>query len=317
MAQQSLAKTRVVDPVLSEYSRGWQHPEHVGTVLFPRANVMASGGKILEFGRESFRLRNTARAPGSATKRMQFGYEGRPYALTGHSLEAPVPRERQREANAVPGIDLGRRAVRLVLESQSLELEAQQAGIATNAANYGVNNKVTLAGNDRWTQLATSNPSRDVNAAIEAVRASTGIRPNVVLLSAKAYAPCKQHPALIDRIKYTGKDSITAEMLAGLWDVKRVVVGDAVYLPDNANTFADVWGADVVVAYVPESAGQDRTIEEPSYGYTYTLEAHPFVEEAYWDNSTKSWIYGVTDERAAVLCGMEAGFLIKNAGDNS
>ena len=78
----------------------------------------------------------------------------------------------------------------------------------------------------------------------------------------------------------------------------------------DCRTFGDVWGKDAVLAYAPRSSSG---LEEPSFGYTYTMLQNPFVEAPYWDGNKKSWIYGVTYERAPVLTGMAAGFVIKNA----
>src|SRR5690606_24928298 len=102
----TLAQRRVIDPILSNVVQGYRHPEHIGHNLFPRVPVQVAGGKIIEFGKESFKLYSTSRAPGTAFKRMQFGYEGKDYVLENHGLEVPVPREHLRDAAQVPGIDL-------------------------------------------------------------------------------------------------------------------------------------------------------------------------------------------------------------------
>ena len=140
------AGARIIDPILSTHASGYRHPERVGNLLFPAVPVGVSGGQRLEFGKESFRLYNARRAPGSDTKRIQFGYAGKPFALTQEALEAAVPREWMRDASQVPGIDLAARAVNLVMNSVTLLLEYQQATIATTAANYDNDHKVTLAG---------------------------------------------------------------------------------------------------------------------------------------------------------------------------
>lgn len=88
-----------------------------------------------------------------------------------------------------------------------------------------------------------------------------------------------------------------------------MVVGKAIAF-DDAGGSIDVWGKDVILAYVPSSPSG---MEEPSFGYTYTMEGHPMVEVPYWDNSNKSWIYGVGYERAPVLSGIASGFLIASA----
>lgn len=304
------AQVRVVDPILSNVARGYKNSELVGMHLFPYVGVSQRGGKVLEFGKESFKLYATGRTPGANTKRVNFGHSGVPYALEQHALEGVVPFEHQEEAAAVPGIDMGQGAVISTQDIIALRLEKAQSDIARNAANYSANNKITLAGVDQWSAYATSNPSQDIRDAIESVRSQTGKRPNVVLLGAKVFASLQEHPLILDRTKFTSKDSITADILAGLWNVQKVVVGDSIYADDN-DAIQDVWGNDVVLAYTQIGTVANRGL--PSYGYTYRLSNYPIVEQPYYDRNSKSWIYPVTDEVSPVMAGPLAGFVIKAA----
>ncbi len=312
MPQMTPAGARVVDPILSTVAQGYQNSELIFPVLFPIVPVGQRGGKIIQFGREDFRLYNTARAPGAATRRIDIGYSGASFALADYSLEGKVPFELMQEANAVPGIDLGRVAVMKVQNVIQLGNEINAAAIATAAASYQAANKATLAGTSQWSEQTSgvSNPSKDIQTAIEAVRASVGKRANTVVLGPKVWAALKTHPLIVDRIKYTGRDSITLDMLANLWDVKRVVVGDAIY-EDAAGVIQDVWGKYVVVAYTDISGVSDAGL--PSYGYTYRLGGYPLVEVPYQDRNAKSWIYPVTDSLAPVAASINAGYLISAA----
>lgn len=309
MTQMTPQQVRVVDPVLSQVALGYRHPEHVGMYLFPAVPVQVSGGQVIEFGRESFRLYQTLRAPGAATKRVQFGYLGRPYALANHSLEGQVPREHLRDASRAPGIDLATRAVRSVMATMSLALEYEQAQLARDASAYDADHKVDVS-SAPWSDAANGDPAGDIEAGKEAIRASVGIYPNTLLLSARAFSAVKRHPSVVDRVKYTSRDSITPEMLAQMWDLQRVVVGRAIAFSADGQSI-DVWGDDAILAYVPEAPAG---MEEPSFGYTYTMEGHPLVEEPYYDANAKSWIYPVTYERAPVLTGITSGYLIQHAG---
>ena len=117
------AQRRIIDPILSNVVLGYHHPEHIGFELFPRVPVMVSAGKIIKFGKDAFRLYNTSRAPGTVTKRVQFGYADGSYGLDNHALDAQVPIEHQRDAERVPGIDLATGAVNGVMRVNSLILE--------------------------------------------------------------------------------------------------------------------------------------------------------------------------------------------------
>lgn len=312
-AQMTPGQTRVVDPILSDHARGYRQAELVAPSLFPFADVSAYGGKVIEFGKESFKVYNSKRAPGTNTKRVRFGYEGKPYAIIPSALEVPVPRESMRDASAVPGINLATRAVNIALRSQLLEYEVDAAAIATDAANYDNNHKVALTGTDVWTNDA-SDPAGDIEAGKEAVRSSIGLYPNTLLLSAKAFSACKRNVKLIDRTANTSIRKVTLDLLRQIFEIENIVVGSGVVAGDD-NAFGDVWGTSAVLAYVSPGADVNANIEEPSYGYGYRIEGMPLVEQPYWDNSAKSWIYGVSNDATPVLSGMAAGFLIQGAGN--
>jgi hypothetical protein len=312
MGQLTPAQARIIDPVLSSVAQGYKNSEMVAPFLFPTVPVSLRGGNIITFGKEGFMLYNSQRAPGENTKRVSFGYSGAPYALLDYSLEGLVPIEVDQEAMNGPGIDMGNGAIGEVSAIMALRLEKQAADIARTAASYAAANKVTLSGTAQWSDFTgTSQPLQVIETAKEAVRAATGKRPNTVVMGAAVMAKLRQHPIIVDRMKYTGRDVATAEILAGLFGVQRVVVGDAIYSNDAGTAFTDVWGKDVVVAYTELGNLQSRGL--PSYGYTYQLRGYPQVEEPYYDRNAKSWIYPVTRSEAPVLASASAGYLITNA----
>lgn len=311
MPQLTPAQARVVDAVLTNVAQGYQNAELVGGALFPSVPVGLRGGKIITFGKEAFQLYNTARAPGSNTARMQLGFASGSYAVIDYSLEAVVPIELQQEAEAGPGVNLTAAAVRTVQDTLALQLEKAQADLATTAANYDAAHKnVALAGATLFSDLTNSDPIGVIETAKDAVRQTIGRYPNTVVLGAQVMKSLRQHSKILDRIKYTGRDVPTAELLASLFGVQRVLVGGAVYA-DTAGTFTDVWGKNVVLAYT--EIGGIADAGRPSYGYSYRLRGAPYVEPGYNDRNTKSWMYPVTDVVAPVIASSIAGYLISPA----
>jgi hypothetical protein len=308
MPQMTTQQARVIDPVLTEIARGYRNAAFAGMALFPFVPVGQRGGRIIEFGREHFRLYQTARAPGANVVRIQSAFSSKTFALENHAVEEGVPYELMEDASAVPGVDLGANAVRRAMSIIGLRLEKAQADLARNAANYAASNKATLSGTSQWSH-ASSTPVNDVEQYKEAVRTQTGTRPNTLLVGARVFAALKNHPQIVDRIKYTSRDVATPELLASLFGLERVVVGDAVFI-DAAGAVDDVWGKDAILAYTA-IGGQDA--EQPSYGYTYRLRESPIVEEPYQDKQTRSWVYQIVDDVAPVIVGADAGFLVQNA----
>ncbi len=307
------AQARIIDPVLSNHAQGYKHVDRVGSILFPTVEVNARGGTIIEFGRESFRKYNARRAPGADTEMIQIGHEGKPFHLVQDALNSSVPREIASDTQAVPGIDMGMRAINTVMNALTLALECEQAEIAINPDSYIANHKTTLAGTEVWSD-PLSNPQEVVENAKEVVRLTAGVDPNVMVISKLGFRALKYHPKIVERFKYTTADSITTTMLANLFDLELVSVGKSVVLssPDEDAGFDDVWGNAAILAYSPQNS---KGYEEPSFGYTYTLNGHPFSEKPYWDGNKKSWIYGVTYERQPVLTGISSGFLFSNVSN--
>lgn len=313
MSALNIKTATVVDPILSTHARGYRNSTFISQELFPRVSIPNRSMRVIKFGKEAFRALNTRRAPGANKKRIQYGYASDPVSLAQDALEGVVPVEHQEEAESVPGIDLAAGAINMSLDAVDLNLEIEASGLARNAANYDNNHKVALTGTDRW-KSADSDPKADFDAAKEVIRQSIGRYPNTLVLGPTAKNALCNHPKIKEQFKYTSKDSISLDMLAAYFEVKKVVVGAAIYLPETSDDNAlanDVWGDDAILAYVPE-AGDNFQV--PSYAYTYELRGYPQVNQPYFENATDSWIYPVKVERRPILVGAEGGFLFQNAG---
>lgn len=310
MPQENLSKVRVIDPILTEVARGYGAPNaRIANVLFPIVPVGVRAGTILSFGPESFRLVNTARAPGANTKRIQLGYASGKYSLVDHRLEGEVPIEHEEEANAVPGIDLGSMAVNMVQDVMGNEREKLAADLALNPANYPAVNKTTLSGTSKWSDPA-SDPFADINEAKEVVRSKIGKKPNVLEVGPRVLMALRNHPKILDRISVTvDRVPATIEQLQRLLEIQQIVEGEATYY--DGTDFKDMWGLDALLAYTTPASMQQRG--SPNFGYTYQLKDRPIAEEPYFEKNPQTWYYPVSDAYQPVLVGATAGFLFTGA----
>ncbi len=312
----SPGETRIIDPILTTQARGWRTPDimRVGSVLFPRASIPKRGANIVKFGKEAFRKYNSIRSGSENIKRVRVGYTADTVSLVEHALEGVVTRKQLDESAGIPAANLGMRAINVPLDAIAREIEIEQATIAQSTANYDSNHKLALTGTDRWDDYTNSDPGVDVDAAHQAIRATTGRRGNVLVVGPLVKDVLVRHPKIVGHF-YTGAQAgaqeVTDEQLARYFKVRQVYSGDEVWLPEtstDSDPFTDVWGKNAVLAYVPSVSG-DGDIEVPSYGYSYFLEGYPLVEQAYYENNITSWVYPVFDEVKPVLTGMGAGFL--------
>jgi hypothetical protein len=302
-------QARVVDPILSNHSRGYKQSGFIGDRMLPLARMATRAAKRIEFGRESFRRYKIRRAPGSAIAQVSFGYEGKPVQLSQYALAAVTPQEHQEEAAAVPGIDLLSTSVDTVMAVIALEREIQQANAVRDPAIYANSNKLALAPADKWSDPA-STPAKDIEDAKEVIRGRTGRRPNKLTLGAPVASALRVHPEVLDRFKHTSAATISDAMLAQYFDVGEVLVCDAIVDADDGTT-SDVWGNDAILAFVPGEGTPNINI--PAFGYTYHLANHPYVKPAYYERGVNSWLNDVFDEFSPEVVGPDAGFLFQGA----
>lgn len=300
----TLQKKRVVDQVLTNIARGFTNASHVATKLFPIVSVTKEGGKIPQFTKEAFKIYNTERAIRAKSNRINpESRETIDYVLTEHDLEYPID-YRELEEDILP---LRLHATTVVTDGISLRLEKLAADIVQDLATYPTGNKVTLAAGDKFTNTS-SNPFTIFETAKEAVRAKIAQRPNVCVLGASSYSALKEHPAVLDRIKYTQSAVMTQEILRQLLGFDELYVGDAVYAND-ANVFSDIWSDNAIIAYVP-MANKDvpRSYYEPAFAYTLKKKNNPVVDS--YTEGGKVEIVRNTDIFIPKVVGADAGYLI-------
>lgn len=303
-------QVRVVDPVLTNIARGYSDPRFVGSVLFPEVPVNASGGQIITFGKESWRKYNLRRAPGGNVVDVDFGYAGQPYALVQDSVHGKVPREHLRDAAAVPGIDLGTIAVNTAMSVINRAKEIEQAALACDAARYQASQKIDLSLSS-WNNPARD-PIEDIKKGMQAIADATGFEPNKLVLSSDAWNALSTHPKVLGLFTRGDVENliITPQMLAARLNLDEIAVGRTTYINESGGS-VKAWGQDAVLAYT-DMGGLSNAL--PSYGYTYTLSGNPIVEQAWYDNGSKSWKYPVNNEYSPVIAGSDAGYLFIGAG---
>lgn len=311
MPQMTPAQARIVDPLVTELALGYLNSAYVGEFLFPRVPVATRAGYLPEFSRENQRRVSSHHAPGATIPEVQVTWGKRAYAIVDRALNGKVPVELMEEAaqaGGPPGLDLQAESLQHVQDLISLDVEATSADLARNAAGYDANHKVTLAGATAWS-ATTGTPLVDIQAAKSAIRVSTGVNPNRLLLSQTAFNNLTNHASIVDRLKYTSSEPVSEQLLARLFGVDEVRVASGVYVND-AGTATDIWGNDAVLAYVPK-AGNFR---KPSYGYTLGIRGYPHANKAFYDIKTNSWLVPWVDTCEPALMMAGAGFLFVNAG---
>lgn len=128
----------------------------------------------------------------------------------------------------------------------------------------------------KWSD-AGSDPIGDVARWILDYRKLTGFKPNKMVLGAEVMNALKQHPDIIDRIKYTQKGIVSEDLIATLFNIDQLytsyaTIADGANIADAALQDADATydfmtnSKSVLMCYAPSSP----SLMTPAAGYTFT-----------------------------------------------
>lgn len=121
----------------------------------------------------------------------------------------------------------------------------------------------------QWSDYTSSDPIDDIEEAKSEILGNTGMAPNTLVLGYEVFRQLKNHPDLVDRIKYTSSQTITEDMLARMFDLDRVLVARAVKATNNegaSEAYGFAYGKAAALYYVAPSPG----LLTPSAGYTFS-----------------------------------------------
>nr|DAX69182.1 MAG TPA: major capsid protein [Caudoviricetes sp.] len=305
MTAHNLAALRVQDPVLTKLAQGYHNLELIGEMLMPTVEIDKEAGKIPKFGRLAFRLPSTVRNLRGTSNRLDpEDITAIDVALEEHDVEYAIDYREENEAI----FSLRQFALNTTQDVIALGREKEVATLALDESKYDSGNKVTLSGTSKITSKQADIFAM-FDTGIRAVKRAIGRKPNVCVIAGDVWAALKEHPAVIEKLKYSQVAIVTPEVFARLIGIDTVKIGEAVY--EESNQLKDIWSDAIVLAYVaPRSTERKGTVYEPSYGYTVRRQGGLFVD-TYKENGGKLEVIRTTDIHKPHLLGASAGYLIK------
>ena len=305
MTAHNLQALRVQDPVLTNLAQGYHNLELVSEVLMPTVEIDKEAGKIPKFGRLAFRLPSTVRNLRGTSNRLDpEDITAIDVALEEHDVEYAIDYREENEAI----FSLRQFALNTTQDVIALGREKEVATLALDESKYDSGNKVTLSGTSKITSKQADIFAM-FDTGIRAVKRAIGRKPNVCVIAGDVWAALKEHPAVIEKLKYSQVAIVTPEVFGKLIGIDTVKIGEAVY--EESNQLKDIWSDAIVLAYVaPRSTERKGTVYEPSYGYTVRRQGGLFVD-TYKENGGKLEVIRTTDIHKPHLLGSAAGYLIK------
>lgn len=324
--------TLYLDPILTDFSVGFQDQSLFGTRVMPITEVRTQSGKYNVFDRSNWLIFPDRREPGTVANEIRGRKWSTDTFLTKeHSLQAAIHDEERQElmsqgglANATFGgalqIDPERDATELVTRSILLGHEKKVSDLIRNTSNYPGGSTVTLTGAQQWNDYtggtgSTSDPVTDLRTAIMKVWSLTRVRPNVLVIPSMGVPYIENHPRIVDRFKnfsLTEPDAFRA--LTGFEG--EIILVDSVYNAatdlEATESITSFWGYDVWVGIVDNTPGQMTRTFGKTFAQIYP-DGSIRPTDRWREENRKSDIVRTSMKYDLKIVSSIAGYLIKTA----
>lgn len=264
-----------VDQLLTNVSVAYiqSNDKFVADKVFPVVPVAKASDFYLEFPRGHFFRDEVGKRPlGGQSRVAGFDLEKKPYYAEEQGLSSNLD-DRER-ANATAPYDPEQSRILFLTQQHLIHRDRDWASKYFKTGVWGTD----LAGTSsapgagqflQWDQ-ANSTPIEDIDEKKDIIAENTGFEPNVLVLGRKTFRILKNHPDVVDRVKYTARGVITQDLLAELFGVERVLIPGGVHntaAEGVADSFEFILPkTDALLVYAAPSPGLDQ----PSGGYTFS-----------------------------------------------
>lgn len=270
-----------VDMPLTNLSVAYKNIAYVSELVFPVAPVKFKTGIYYEYNKNQFETDiSDVRAPATRAKRVTWDVSKKTYGpLLDHSLEQPITDE-EREFAMQP-LDLDTDGTLSLTERIMLLKEVNFFSKISDTAVITQN--TTLTGTDLWSDYSNSSPFTDIITGRDTVSKAIMKPTNElsIMMSWPVFSKLTQHPDIIERIKYAQVAVVTPQLLAQLFQVKEVVISNAIEKTSNegqaTETLDYIAGKGVWIYYSSGMPGLKQitaglTLNQPALGAPRVIE---------------------------------------------
>lgn len=258
-----------IDSILTNISIGYMNAEknYVAAQVFPAIPVSKQTDKFFKYTKgDWFRDEAQVRADSTESEGSGYGLSTDNYAAVVYAHHKDIGDQVRRNADAPLGLDED--AVRFVTQRLLIRREIQ---FVSDFFKTGVWNTDKTGGTDftQWSDFTASDPIEDIENGKEAILSITGYMPNTLLLGYQTFRKLRNHPDIVDRIKYTTAEVVTEQILARYFEVDKVLVARSIKntaLEGTASdSFAFNFGKHALLCYSNPNPG----LLAPSAGYIF------------------------------------------------
>lgn len=263
-----------VDTFLTNLSVGWaqESGQFIADQVFPTVPVQKQSNKFAKYEKGFFYRDEVGPRPlGGRPPKAGYGIESDTYFCEEEGLEHSI--DDRTRANADQPLDPDRAAMRLLTTQALIHRDIEWTSNYFKKEVWGTDlkgkNKEPGAGEFLQFDQSGSTPINLIDENRDTVASQTGYEPKTLVLGRDVYRTLKNHESVLDRIKFTQTGIVTADLLAELFDVDKVLVPGAV-----KNTAKEGQADEIDFIVSPKSmllvyAAPNPAIDQPSGGYNF------------------------------------------------
>lgn len=254
-----------IDAILTNISVAYIQDQNafVASKVFPTIPVEKQSDKYFVYTKgDWFRDEAQLRAPATESAGSGYNLTTATYNTQVYAFHKDV--DDQVRANADNPLNPDRDATSFITQRMLLRQEIQWASEFFTTSVWATDSTPT----NLWNDYTASDPIGDVETAKATILTSTGFLPNTMVMGYDVFRQLRNHPDIVDRVKYTSAENVTEDILARFFGVDRILVARAVKntaLEGAATSMSSIVGKNAALYYVAPSAG----ILTPSAGYQF------------------------------------------------
>lgn len=306
-----------IDVALSNMAMGYRPEGFIADMIFPVVPVQKQSDMYYVFSRaDRLRIESTTRAPGARAKQVTEDIGSGTYYCKNYALSAPAVLEDKVNADPLLLSNLLNGKSTYLLDKLMLDMESRVARMVCSGSNVGSSAAVSSAWN------GAGDPLGNINAALDNVRYSNGVRANRIVFGLEAWQSFRRDSNIRNIIfgSNNGGGYPSVQQVKELLEVDEILIGGAFQNTTQENqteSLSTIWKDNVLVYYAPPTP----SIERPSFGYSFRWAAAGLpnmqVERHPYDSRTKSEDIEVGYYQDEKLTGASYGFLLKSVNSST
>jgi len=305
--------TAIADKLLENVSNIYLPQGLVADLIFPEIKSKQKTGKLGAYGTNHLRIEHSFVAGRASFRRVEaIVRSSSSYSIESHGLEGLVTEDDYDNVE----LPFDAEKDETIGLTSLIQMAKEQAVADVLTSTSILTQNTTLSGTSQWNDYAASDPIDDINVAREAIYDGCGFAPNVAIMPWQVANKLAYSPQVLDALGFAANRAgqLSPAELAKFMGVDKLLIPQVKKegaKEGQTSSFADVWGNDVVMAYIPAQAAK----YQKSLGYKLVLSSRPArrVTKYQPGNPPNSTAILVDDSYDFLIASVGCGYLIKSA----